>query len=57
MKPGNLQLTGEVSPSRKKDFTSVLASKLQSISWLDFSVGCVFHLSFEGGLGTPHQSF
>ena len=40
-------------PPRKKNFVSRLSSELQSILWLDFSVGCVSHVSFKGGLGHP----
>lgn len=53
MKPDDLQLTVKADSSRKEDFVSRLALELQGIRWRDFSVGCVSHLSFGGGVGYP----
>lgn len=53
MTPDSMQLPGKVFPLQKKDFVSLLASTPQSILWLDVSVGCVCHLSGEGGVGHP----
>ena len=53
MKPGNMQPPASVPPWRKKNFVSRLSSELQSILWLEFSVGCVSHVSFKSGLGHP----